>query len=389
MGGAPSLVLPGLWLGGQDVLHNPSFFAQHNINYVLSLGPSTPSDKIKFVARHHVNLPDMPSSDLGQHFSTVVNFIANCRHAEQGIIYVHCAAGISRSTTCVCAYLMTHLDLTFPEALAFVTTRRRAACPNDGFTRQLRAFEKSELRKTLAQGLALQCPHYETLRARDLTIVQAALAGTRVSLHSTSRSGEAVVQKAQQNAIDAVREIAAKRPEASSPQHHAGAMGELGNGTPSMPAAAAAMRNGLASPGNAARGRCNAGVAPGPAAAPALRIGTGESEGDVGLAWLIQSASPPAAPSGRAPQSARSPGPGASARPRLAMPASGRRAQSQPMAVRTGQPGQVHQALYHGHAAAAIPCFPASPPGRWSPPRMIDCCGGAEQLPGGPILYRL
>ncbi|CAK9076146.1 unnamed protein product [Durusdinium trenchii] len=40
MGGAPSLILPNLWLGGQDVLDSPEFFVKNNITCVLSLGPA-------------------------------------------------------------------------------------------------------------------------------------------------------------------------------------------------------------------------------------------------------------------------------------------------------------------------------------------------------------
>jgi protein-tyrosine phosphatase len=62
---------------------------------------------------------------------------------------VHCAAGISRviidlkqSTSIVCAYLMSKNKWTFLKTLGFVRAKRRIVCPNPGFERQLKNFEK-------------------------------------------------------------------------------------------------------------------------------------------------------------------------------------------------------------------------------------------------------
>ncbi|CAJ1338315.1 unnamed protein product, partial [Effrenium voratum] len=167
MGGAPSLILPNLWLGGQDVLENPEFFTKNNITCVLSLGPAAPGNRVRLLAREHINLPDVPTTDLSVHFPRIVHFIAGCRHNGHAV-YVHCAAGISRSTTSVCAYLMSHLNLTFEQALCFVSQRRPAVCPNDGFQRQLRRFEHSKDRQTLAQDMKTGCPNYDEVRKYDL-----------------------------------------------------------------------------------------------------------------------------------------------------------------------------------------------------------------------------
>merc|ERR1719464_395302 len=109
MGGAPSQVFGTLWLGGQDVLEDANFFVSNSIKYVLSLGPAAPPSRIPLAGREHINLPDAPTSDLSRHFRRAVLFIAQGRHVAGQPVYVHCAAGISRSTTCICAYLMAHL----------------------------------------------------------------------------------------------------------------------------------------------------------------------------------------------------------------------------------------------------------------------------------------
>jgi protein-tyrosine phosphatase len=55
---------------------------------------------------------------------------------------VHCAAGISRSTSIVLAYLMKHEKMALKEAFILVKTQRKGVSPNKGFVKQLLRFEK-------------------------------------------------------------------------------------------------------------------------------------------------------------------------------------------------------------------------------------------------------
>jgi hypothetical protein len=87
----------------------------------------------------HVDVYDMQHVKLTPHFWNCVKFIHESR-LEGNNVYVHCAAGISRSTSMICAYLMTHLGMSFDAALAHVVNCRSAACPNDGFKHQLIAY---------------------------------------------------------------------------------------------------------------------------------------------------------------------------------------------------------------------------------------------------------
>lgn len=260
MGGVPSQIftLPVLFLGGRDVLDNPEFFKKNGLQYVLSLGPDVPHQRIPLVRREHINVGDVPTADLSRHFRKAVLFIAEGRHVAKCGVYVHCAAGISRSTTCLCAYLMVHLSLTFNEALAFLASRRRAVCPNDGFSKQLKQFAQSNDRVLLAEELAQQCEGYAELQQRDLEEVRRSLhvperrheprSMYRASSCGTSRSRPSSLSQVeklqQQQALRCVRD-------ALSTQDASG-------GHPGVP----------------------------------LRIGRGESEGDAGLGWLMKQ--PPA-----------------------------------------------------------------------------------------------
>jgi len=55
---------------------------------------------------------------------------------------VHCAAGISRSSSVVCAFLMATESLTFEQALEEVKKARPFVSPNMGFRRQLRLWQE-------------------------------------------------------------------------------------------------------------------------------------------------------------------------------------------------------------------------------------------------------
>jgi len=48
---------------------------------------------------------DVPWENLGRHFMDAALFIRQALKSG-GRIFVHCWAGISRSTSCICAYLM-------------------------------------------------------------------------------------------------------------------------------------------------------------------------------------------------------------------------------------------------------------------------------------------
>jgi len=61
-----------------------------------------------------------------------------------GKVLVHCAAGVSRSTTLVLAYMLIYTKHSLRDAFSHVTMRRRCVWPNTGFMVALIAIEKEE-----------------------------------------------------------------------------------------------------------------------------------------------------------------------------------------------------------------------------------------------------
>jgi len=157
-----------LYLGGAHV--DPAFYRECNIEAVLKVlnvrdaavatcraGKCPSAQNAPCL---HINISDSPTADLLAHFPTIVKFID--RHRDENCnVYVHCVKGISRSTTCLCAYLMVYLEIGAQEALAHIRSRRPMACPNKGFMRQLELFEASEVCADLTKKVSRRHKFYQ------------------------------------------------------------------------------------------------------------------------------------------------------------------------------------------------------------------------------------
>jgi hypothetical protein len=67
-------------------------------------------------------------------------------------VYVHCAMGVSRSSTAVLAWLMRFRGLSYHDSLCFLQMRRPCVCPNATFTTALLEYEA-----TLLQSSEYKC----------------------------------------------------------------------------------------------------------------------------------------------------------------------------------------------------------------------------------------
>jgi hypothetical protein len=73
-----------------------------------------------------------------------------------GSAVVHCAAGQSRSSTVVMAYLLAYVKIkTESKALAYAQKRRPMVKPNDGFRKILQKFHKKGYFKELGKGVTI------------------------------------------------------------------------------------------------------------------------------------------------------------------------------------------------------------------------------------------
>lgn len=87
---------------------------------------------IRYLGFH---LLDHPNTNISEYFYRASDFIQSAINSG-GKVYVHCLMGISRSSTCVLAYLMLMKGMSAVEAIRIVK-EKRAIHPNDGFLQQL------------------------------------------------------------------------------------------------------------------------------------------------------------------------------------------------------------------------------------------------------------
>ncbi|PVG04501.1 phosphatases II [Serendipita vermifera] len=67
---------------------------------------------------------------------------------KKNVVLVHCLAGMSRSASIVCAYLLATTSMNTQESISFVRKRRPIIQPNYGFEKQLRAWEAKHFAAT-------------------------------------------------------------------------------------------------------------------------------------------------------------------------------------------------------------------------------------------------
>ena len=95
-----------------------------------------------------------------------------------GGVYVHCAMGVSRSSTAVLAYLLAaHEGLSLDDALRFLRARRPNVNPNAGFVAQRRRLEADAIARASLRRVMLLRAGSAALLREDHAGISAALGG--------------------------------------------------------------------------------------------------------------------------------------------------------------------------------------------------------------------
>lgn len=140
----------GLLVASQDVANDAALLEQLGVTHVLNVSGFSSN---KFPGFHYLDVTvlDTPEELLNQHFPNCFIFIEE--GLKKGCVLVHCNAGISRSVSIVTAYLMTRNKWTFDHAMQVVRAARPSAKPNEGFVRQLQAYERCIVNRKLDNNL--------------------------------------------------------------------------------------------------------------------------------------------------------------------------------------------------------------------------------------------
>ncbi|KJE88608.1 hypothetical protein CAOG_00238 [Capsaspora owczarzaki ATCC 30864] len=149
--------------------------------------PSNPSGIVRTrpVTHKQCVIQDTESEDLLRVIPECVGFIhealrANANGVAENVVFVHCAAGVSRSASIVLAYLAytsfsSAEPLTYDRALKIIQQARPIARPNLGFEAQLRVFIASRGKVDRStpdyKWQALRMVHMENIEEEPFDIV--------------------------------------------------------------------------------------------------------------------------------------------------------------------------------------------------------------------------
>jgi len=132
-------VLDKLFIGDFAAASNLYKLKSQGISHILTVAGHLNPVFPKMFKYKVVKVDDLPSTNLSPYFEEVIKYIEEAR--THGGILVHCFAGVSRSATCVIAYLMAKFNAPFEDCFTYLSSKRNIVFPNIGFQRQLQNFE--------------------------------------------------------------------------------------------------------------------------------------------------------------------------------------------------------------------------------------------------------
>ena len=138
-------ILNDLAVGNINAGSNLDELLKNHISAIVCALPFLPlpveTYKLKGIIVLHIPIDDAPEVNIERWFDEVSDFIMINRLMNRKVL-VHCHAGISRSATLACSYLMNLLKWDEIKALKWVKDSRACTSPNPGFIRQLIHYGK-------------------------------------------------------------------------------------------------------------------------------------------------------------------------------------------------------------------------------------------------------
>ncbi|XP_067614809.1 dual specificity phosphatase 29 isoform X4 [Eurosta solidaginis] len=148
-------VYPGIYIGDEAAAKNKSYLRMMGITHVLNAAEGCRYGQVDTGHSYYRDMPsirymgfpmvDAPTTDISRYFYVAAKFIDSALNSG-GKILVHCLVGMSRSATCVLAYLMICRKMSATEAIRKVRMRREIR-PNEGFLQQLADLDMDLRRK--------------------------------------------------------------------------------------------------------------------------------------------------------------------------------------------------------------------------------------------------
>uniref|UniRef100_A0A3P9HW13 Dual specificity phosphatase 19b n=1 Tax=Oryzias latipes TaxID=8090 RepID=A0A3P9HW13_ORYLA len=138
------VVRPFLLLGSQDAAHDIDTLQRFKVSHVLNVAYGVSNLFPHQMVYKTIQILDLPDTDITSYLKESSTFIDQAKE-QDGVVLVHCNAGVSRSPSVVIGYLMIREGLSFDDAFSQVKQARPSSRPNSGFYQQLQNYECEQL----------------------------------------------------------------------------------------------------------------------------------------------------------------------------------------------------------------------------------------------------
>ena len=129
-------VIKGLFIGDIYAARNLKLLTSLKISHIVNLSGEKPFFEDQFFYMN-IKIADSPRSNIARYFP-VTNWLIDCAIKGGCNVFVHCAAGKSRSASIVIAYLLfKNKSMTPNAAFEFLRSKRPIVLPNEGFENQI------------------------------------------------------------------------------------------------------------------------------------------------------------------------------------------------------------------------------------------------------------
>ncbi|XP_007443611.1 dual specificity protein phosphatase 19 isoform X2 [Python bivittatus] len=125
--------------GSQDAAHDLETMKKYRVTHVLNVAYGVGNAFLHDFTYKTIPILDLPETDITSYFPECFEFIEQIK-LKDGVVLVHCNAGVSRAAAIIIGFLMHSEGLNFAKAFSVVKNVRPAICPNSGFMEQLQKY---------------------------------------------------------------------------------------------------------------------------------------------------------------------------------------------------------------------------------------------------------
>ncbi|XP_054827968.1 dual specificity protein phosphatase 19 [Eublepharis macularius] len=135
------VIKPWLLLGSQDAAHDLETVKKYRVTHILNVAYGVENAFPDDLTYRSIPILDLPETEILSYFPECFEFIEQVK-LKDGVVLVHCNAGVSRAAAIVIGFLMHSEGLSFSQAFSLVKNARPAICPNSGFMEQLHKYQQ-------------------------------------------------------------------------------------------------------------------------------------------------------------------------------------------------------------------------------------------------------